>query len=55
MKEGDTLSPKVGDGYFLIIDAPKPPLKWAIQDQTGKVKRRTKSHLKKYYEVDINV
>lgn len=55
MKKGDTLTPKVGDGYFLITDDPKPPKMWTIKDQTGKEKHRRKSHLKKYYEVDVNV
>ena len=52
MKIGDKLrsiSPVVDD--CTIEFAPKPPEKWTVIYTTGRVKRWSKSHLKKYYYV----
>jgi hypothetical protein len=51
MKHGDIIAEKVNRlSQWEIVHTPKPPLKWAIKHlQTGKLKKRSKSHIKKYY------
>lgn len=51
MKLNDQIQ-NIGSGKIAqIINAPKPPKKWLIKFEDGSSKLKTKSFLKKYYEV----
>lgn len=51
MKQNDKIINKGNNEVAEIIDAPKPPKKWTIRFEDGSTKLKTKSFLKKYYEL----
>ena len=50
MKVGDQLKSVNGE-TVVVMDAPDPPAKWTIQYVNGKRRMKSKSFLKKYFEV----
>jgi len=52
MKSGCKLIPlREGMQSCVIIEDPDPPKKWLVKYESGKYRRWSKTHLKKYYMV----
>lgn len=55
MKKGDWLIPvRAGVERCLITDDPSPPELWEVKYVSGRRKKWSKSHLRKYYFVADN-
>lgn len=52
MQLNDTLFPlREGVESCIIIDAPVPPAKWTVRYESGRIRKWSKSHLRKYYAI----